>query len=282
MTAVYSADLLDRLRAVLPVLPPASVFSHQTAATLYGFGVVRTTDVHVAIPSGTGVPRRRGITIHECALPLDEVVDVCGLPCLPPARCAIDLARVSSRVQALAVLDAALRSGTCTLAELRAEVSRHDRLRGVRQTRELIPLATPLAECRQETHMRLLLHDADLPAPRPQLPVADRWGVERLRIGLGYERERIGIEYDRTSPLHRQRPHPDRRRHNWLAVNGWRMRYFTDADLYQRPEQLVQMVRATLHHTAPRRLTPVPRPPGVGDQTRCSRSSVTSLAGAQP
>jgi hypothetical protein len=145
------AELLDRLRAALLVLPPTSVFSHHTAAMLHGFGVARTTDVHVAIPAGANVPRRRGSVTHEYALPFGEATNVCGLPCAPPARCAIDLARVSSRVQALAVLDAALRSGTCATEDLLAEVARHDRLRGVRQARELVPLATPLAERRPAT-----------------------------------------------------------------------------------------------------------------------------------
>ena len=42
---------------------------------------------------------------------------------------------------AIALLDAALRSATCTPADLAAEVIRHDGLRGVRQVRELVQIA---------------------------------------------------------------------------------------------------------------------------------------------
>lgn len=249
------ADLLGTLRAAAQVAPPDGVFSHQTAAALHGFGVMDSATVHITVPAGTAVPRRRGITAHQSALPPDEVVTVLGLPCLPPARVAVDLARGLPRPDALAVFDAALRATACTPDSLAAEVVRHEGLRGVCQARELSPLANPLAECRQETHMRLLLHDARLPAPRLQLVVADEWGVARFWIDLGYEELRVGIEYDGESHLDRHRARADRRRHNWLAQNGWRMRYFTDDDLYRRPAALVQMARATLFAARSRTIT---------------------------
>jgi hypothetical protein len=230
------------LRAVQRLLPPDGAFSHQTAAALLGFGVLPSTTLHVTVPAGGGVPRRRGITAHQSALPLDDIVEAYGLRCLAPARCAVDLARGLPRPDALSGLDAALRAGVCTPESLAAEVVRHDGLRGVRQARELIPLADPLARCRQETHMRLLLHDGKLPAPRLQLAVVDRSGAERYRLPLGYEEARVGIEYDPDTPADRA----ERLRYRWLADAGWRMRYFTDDDLCRRPAALVQMVRATL------------------------------------
>jgi very-short-patch-repair endonuclease len=247
------ADLLDRLRAALLVLPASSVLSHHTAALLYGFGVLPSRDVHVIVPAGSAVPQRRGIAAHECVLPIEEVVEVCGLPCVSPARCATDLARAAPRHDALAVLDAALRAEACKPDDLLAETARHDRLRGVRQARELMPLASPLAECRQETHVRLLLHDARLPMPQPQLAVVDRWGVERHRIDLGYEEEQVGLELQLGSEERRR----DHHRHNWLAANGWRLRYFTEADIYHQADRLVQTVRAALCSDRSRSCSPI-------------------------
>ncbi|WP_244298749.1 endonuclease domain-containing protein [Micromonospora cremea] len=149
-------------------------------------------------------------------------------------------------MDALPVLDAALRSGVVTQDELLAEVSAHRALRGVRQARELVPLADGQAECRQESQLRLILIDARLPPPEPQLWVYDRHGIALYRLDLGYRERRIGIEYDGLSHLDRDRLRYDRERVNWLDANGWRMRYFTDRDLYRRPQYITATIRAAL------------------------------------
>lgn len=246
MDPAGAEDLLDRLHAAALVLPPAAVLTHHTAALLYGFGVVPADAVHVTVPAGVAVPDRRGIAAHAAVLPFDDVREIFGLPVLAPARCAVDLARTLPRPDALAVLDAALRAGVCTVDDLAAELERHGRLRGVRQARELVRLATPLAECRQESHLRLILHDGQLPRPVPQLAVVDEWGVVRCRMDLAYEEERVGVEYDGASHLDRWRMRDDRQRHNWLETRGWRMRYFTDIDLYRAPLALVTTIRRAL------------------------------------
>ncbi|MEV0394559.1 hypothetical protein [Polymorphospora rubra] len=255
-------DLLDVIRGTLRVTPPAAVVAHHTAAQLHGFGVVPVRSVHVAVPGGTPVPQRRGVTAHESVLPFGDLTEVCGLPCLPAPRTAVDLARTLPRPDALAILDAALRSGAVTVETLTAELVRHDRLRGIRQARELAAIASPLAECRQETHLRLVLHDGRLPAPAPQLGVADEWGVERHRTDLGYLRQRVGVEYDGIAHLDRRGSRLDPRRHDWLTRQGWTIRYVSDDDLYRRPDLLVSAVRATLTRRSwwrPRPYAEVPR-----------------------
>jgi hypothetical protein len=244
-----AATLLDRLWAVRRLLPPGGAFSHQTAAALFGFGVLRSANVHLTVPTGSDLPDRRGITAHESALP-GEVVEVCGLPCLAPARTAVDLARTTSRPDALAALDAALRAGRCTPRSLAVEVTRHDGLRGVRQARDLVPLADARAGRPQESHLRLLLHEGRLPAPALRIPVIEGPGV--APVALGYPTARVGIEYDDGPHRDPRRALAARCRHDRLTRLGWRMRYFTEDDLYRRPDALVQMVRATLRHAAPR------------------------------
>jgi very-short-patch-repair endonuclease len=239
-------DLLDRIRALLAVLPPDCLVGYHTAAALHGFGVLPTTHLHVVVPAGTPVPQRRGVAAHATVLPIDDPVMVLGVPCVPAARCAIDLARTVRRIDALPVLDAALRAGACDVDALVVEVARHDALRGVRQARELTPLATPLAECRQESQLRLVLHDGRLPAPQAQFRVFNEYGVERWRIDLAHEAEQVGTEFDGSSHLDRWRMRTDRYRHNWLESHGWAMRYFTDADLYRRPDFIVSTVREAL------------------------------------
>jgi hypothetical protein len=231
--------LLDAVHAALVAAPPLAVVGFHTAASLYGFGVVPTSDVHLAVPAGTPFPQRGGIVAHQVALAIGEPVDVLGVPCVPPARAAVDLARLLPRPDAIAVLDAALYCGACTLDSLLAELARHDHLRGVCRARQVVPLADGRAECRQESQLRLVLHDGGVRGLTPQVSVVDDSGRPRYRIDLADEEHRVGLEYDGVSHLDRPRMRVDRARHNWLSERGWTMRYFTDHDIYRDPDSVV-------------------------------------------
>ncbi|MEV4760102.1 DUF559 domain-containing protein [Micromonospora sp. NPDC049559] len=227
-------------------LPAGAVVGFHTGAELHGFADLHDPAIHVIVPAGTPVPKISGVVAHEAVLPVRGTVELAGVPCAPAARCAVDLARSVRRMDALPLLDLALRSNASTAEELRDEVRRHARLRGVCQARQLVGLADPRAECRQESQLRLVLVDGGLPVPEPQLWVADEFGVARYRLDLGYRARRIGVEYDGATHLDRDRLRHDRERMNWLAARGWRMRYFTDLDLYRRPTHVVQAVRNLL------------------------------------
>ncbi|WP_406073468.1 DUF559 domain-containing protein [Micromonospora sp. NBC_01638] len=235
--------LWGRARAALMDNPDAMLGFH-TAAELQGFGVAPTDDVHLLTPAGCPFPQRRGITSHQTVLPAIPPVYILGLPCAMAARAAVDLARTLPRFDALPVLDAALFAGAVTPEELLVEVGRHDGLRGVRQARELVVIADGRAECRQETQLRLLLVDAGIRDFVPQLPELDGRGRVRYRLDLGDPQHKIAAEYDGSSHLNRQRLRQDRIRHNWLEQQGWAMRYFTAADLYNSPEYILATVTA--------------------------------------
>ncbi|NJP35010.1 DUF559 domain-containing protein [Micromonospora thermarum] len=235
----------DELRALMLCLPDGAILARQSAARRHGFGVLREDVVHVQVPVTMAKPRLPGLIVHHSVLPVEPVL-VRGLPCVPAARCAVDLARTVRRMDALPVLDAAIRSGAVAKEDLAAEVPLHRALRGVRQARELVPLADGRAECRQESQLRLVLIDGRLPWPEPQLWVFDGDGFPRYRLDLGYREHRIGVEYDGASHLDRDRLRYDRTRVNWLDASGWRMRYFTDRDLYHRPSHIIATVRTAL------------------------------------
>lgn len=139
-TGTGRPSLVDALHALFLILPASAVLGFHTAAQLYGFGVVPSRLPHVVVPAGTGLPDIQGVAAHQAVLPLGDPVMIAGLPCAPPNRAAIDLARTCSRLDALAVLEAALRSGRCTCQSLAEELGRHDGLRGVRQARYALPL----------------------------------------------------------------------------------------------------------------------------------------------
>ncbi|MGW4461098.1 type IV toxin-antitoxin system AbiEi family antitoxin domain-containing protein [Micromonospora sp. NPDC004704] len=243
---VPNPSRLDLLRATFRRLPAGAVLGYQSAAALHGFGTSPPEMIHVIVPTGVAVPRIRGVVTHEAVLPVIGPVELAGVPCVPAARCAIDLARQLRRMDALPLLDAVLRSGACRTDDLWAEVGRHAGLRGVCQVRNLVPIADPRAECRQESQLRLVLIDAGLPVPEPQIWACDRYGSRVYRLDLGYRERRIGLEYDGASHLDPERLRYDRARMNWLATNGWKMRYFTARDLYSSPAHIAATVRAIL------------------------------------
>lgn len=236
----------DSLRALFLRLPPGTALGFQSAAKLFGFDVRPDPAVHVVIPAGTVRPRIRGVRVHEAVIPVEDPVILAGVPCVPAARCVVDLARGVRRLDVLPVLDAALRAQACTVDDLTVEMLRHHGLKGIRQVRELVPFADPRSECRQESQLRLVIIDAGLPVPEPQLWVCDEYGAPLYRLDLGYRRQRLGLEYDGVSHLDRVRLRQDRERVNWLDAHGWTMRYFTDRDLYHRRSYIVSTVRAAL------------------------------------
>ncbi|GAA3740059.1 DUF559 domain-containing protein [Micromonospora maritima] len=245
---VYAPTPCDdegELRALLRCLPEDAMLAMHTAARRHGFGVLRESAVHVQLPPSIAKPRLPGLVVHHSVLPI-RPVSVGGLPCVPAVQCAVDLARGVRRMDALPVLDAALRCGAVTVDDLIAELPLHRALRGVRQARDLLPRADGRSECRQESQLRLLLIDGGLPAPEPQMWIHDHCGIPRYRTDLGYRERRVGIEYDGLSHLDRDRMRYDRDRINWLDANGWRMRYFTDRDLYRRPSHILATLRAAL------------------------------------
>ena len=239
-------DEASRLRALFRRLPPGTVAGFHTGARLHRFGAVTDDRVHVIVPPGASARRIRGMATHQTVLPVRDATEIAGIPCAPAARCAVDLARVIRRSDALPVLDLCLRAGACRREDLLAEVAWHAGLRGVRQAGQLAALADPRPECRQESQLRLLLIDGGLPPPEPQLWVPDPAGLPIYRLDLGYRSRRIGLEYDGRSHLDPGRMHHDRSRLNWLAEHGWRVRVYTATDLYRRPRHIVASVRALL------------------------------------
>jgi very-short-patch-repair endonuclease len=249
--ATGPVDADERLQALFMRLPPEAVLARQSAAHRLGFEPFAPRARQVMLPPGISRPRMPGVVVYEAVVAIQEPVVVRGIPCAPPARCAIDLARTLHRFEALPVLDAVLHAGLATLEDLLAEVDRHHGLRGVCGARRLLALADGLAECRQESQLRLVLIDGRLPRPQPQLWVRDADGLPRFRLDLGYEERKVGIEYDGVSHVDRNRLRYDRERGNWLAGRGWTMRHFTDRDLYHRPLQIVDSVRAALQAARP-------------------------------
>lgn len=159
---VYSRDNPNttlRLRGLDLITGTTVAACMGTAAAVYGFDTERTADLHVLNPDGRQLRSAAGLVVHRReGAPLNLVA---GRPATTPDWTAIEVARGLRRPRALATLDAALRSRTCSPAELSRILGLHSGRRGIVTTREMLSLASPLAESPMESEARLAMLDGD-------------------------------------------------------------------------------------------------------------------------
>lgn len=219
-----------------------------TAAEVYGFDTERDPALHVLNPVGRQLRPTRGLVVHRReGAPLTMVA---GRPITTPAWTAIEVARGLRRPRALATLDAALRSGRCRREDLTRAVRRQSGRRGVVAARELLPLASALAESPMESEARLAMIDGGLPAPVLQYEVVDLQGYT-WRLDFAWPEVRVAAEYDGvdwhsgTDAFLR-----DRRRAAALQDLGWVVVPIVAEDVRRRPVELVRRIETRLQRAA--------------------------------
>lgn len=115
-----------------------------SAAAVHGFDTEGSADLHVLNPPGCQLRSVDGLVVHRRdGAPLTVVA---GRYVTAPAWTAIEVARALRRPRALATLDAALRSGTCSRTELWRAATEQAGRRGIVAVRNLIALADERAE----------------------------------------------------------------------------------------------------------------------------------------
>jgi hypothetical protein len=233
-----------RAAAALLVLPPGSVLSHRTAATLRNLPLPEAEEdlVHAYVP-GAANPGIAGIRAHRSATAL-SAERVRGLPVTTAARVWCDLAADLDR-RSLAILgDAILRGGRTTLADLAAEVECVRR--GGRLARAVLPLLRGGVDSPPETVLRLLIIDAGLPEPVVNRPVFDASGGWIACPDLQYPRFRVAIEYEGEHHRTPDQQRRDIRRDELYQEEGWILLKVTHADLHLRPGALLERIRRAL------------------------------------
>lgn len=253
-------DIAMRIAILRLVVPDGCFVVDRTAAWLHGAPMALAPNDHLAAPKVAMFRHADGGRLRNdlarsgerTVLPRD-LTDIGGIAATTPLRTALDLGRFLHRDQALGGLDALLRLGRFTREELLREIPRLAGQRGVRQLRELAPLADGKAQSPGESALRLRWHDAGVPRPELQIPVVDG-GREVFYIDIGLEELLFGAEYDgeefHSSPEDEE--HDDSRR-EWLARRrGWAIEVFRKEGVYGRsnPEAVIWaaylQARATL------------------------------------
>ena len=191
----------ERAEVVARVLRHGQVFSHVTAAVLWGLPLPRPLEDRVALdvigPTGKAVVRRRGCIGH-LGVEVRETDIAAGVPVTGLADTWVDLGSVHARpltVDDLVVAgDAALARGVSTDA-LRAALDRRGRVQGAGRLRQALDLVRPGVRSPMESRTRLVVVRAGFPHPRVNAAVHDRHGGWLLEGDLVWDAERVIVEY---------------------------------------------------------------------------------------
>ena len=216
------------LAALRDVLPPRTVFSDLTAAELHGLwlpprpagGPVHVTVPAEGEPARQTCPQRLALRSHRRHLAPSEVGTVAGLPVTTIARTWRDLAGTLLLPDLVAAGDSALRSGV-SAEDLAAALATSRGSRGRRVCRQALPLLCARSRSRPETHLRVALVTAGLPAPAVNLAIHDDRGQWLAEPDLAYPAARLAVEYQGLEHADPERMRRDLARQLDLHRAGW-------------------------------------------------------------
>jgi very-short-patch-repair endonuclease len=194
--------------------------------------------------------RARGHVVHRpMALTAVDVTKIDAIPVTTVTRTLIDIAGFERAEVVEEALDDALRRGLLTLSRLRWRL----RETGGRGRQGTLLLGT-LIDARNspavpqsvfETRLLRVIRRSGLPMPAIQHEVKTQRGTAIL--DLAYVQERVAIEADGFRwHSSRQQWDRDRARNNALAMLGWTVIHVTWLQLRDRPDEVLEAIRATL------------------------------------
>ena len=228
------------------VCRPGHVISYRSAAVLHGLPLIErpgTPELTALVLTALGT--RSATRVRGAGLEEGDVVPWFGLPVTAVARTVIDLSRLDRR-SGLVAADAALRAGLASRSDLAAAAQRCAGWPGARSAREVIGLASPLAESPLESLTRLCVLDAGLPPPEPQVRIADPRDGWWCRVDLLWRDQRVVLEADGKIKYTDAELWREKRRQVRLERLGYRVVRAIWADVIADPLDLVAEVRRCL------------------------------------
>ena len=248
--ATREPDTAGRLAALDIFMGTKAVACLGTAAELYGFDTENTTAIHVLDP-GVRMRPTVGLMVHQrLGAPIRRIA---GRLATTPAWTAVEVARQLPRPRALATLDAALQSASCTLPELTAAVVEQRGRRGIVAVRALLDLADGRAESPMESEARLVMIDHGLPRPELQYEIRGRDG-QVWRVDFAWPDARVCAEYE-SIDWHAGRAEMlrDKRRFAGIQESGWTPVPIVVSDVRSHPDRFAGRLASILSSSPSRR-----------------------------
>jgi len=219
--------LEERCRAYAQVMADGMLFSHTTAADLYGLPLPASARgvIHVAAPRPRRAPRAEGIVGHRITIAASQVRQTRGLLIPEPAQVFCQLGALLAHDDLVRAGDALVqrKEPLTTLDELRAAVLDGQGRPGIRTLRQAIECVRPRTDSPMETTLRLAIVRAGLPEPEINYRIHLSAGRDAY-LDLAYPALRVAVEYD--GDHHRtddRQYHRDGDRLWTIESNGWRI-----------------------------------------------------------
>jgi hypothetical protein len=198
---------VQRCRALMAVLPPGSLISHESAARLFDFPVRRgdARSIHVTVPAPYRAPRRRYVVGHRRSVLGDEWMRSAGFAHSTACRAWLELTGSSFTLdEAIIVGDYLVRPREtrrgyrplATLDELRTAAERSIDRRGARRIARALDGIRERVDSPKETELRLLLLRAGCPELIVNEPFLDQSGRVIVQPDLRIRGFRITLDYE--------------------------------------------------------------------------------------
>jgi hypothetical protein len=227
---VYVSDLLEptlRTRTLGAWLwsDKRAVVAGLAAAALHGSDWIDDDVAVELVWENTHPPE--GLILRNERLGDDEVCRVAGLPVTSRARTAFDIGRRFERGEAVARLDALMRSQVFSTQQVMLLAKRYRGARGLKALRAALALVDGGAASPQETRLRLLFIDAGLPRPTTQILAVEGRGRLVRALDMGWEEFMVAVEYDgdqhrtdRRQYVKDVRVYPKLERMGWIVIRA--------------------------------------------------------------
>lgn len=257
------ATTVDRAKAFALALPPDVVFSHVTAAQLWGLPLPLALEAQVVLdvmrPTGRGLVERHGCRGHR-GRERRSVVLLRGVAVTSLVDTWVDLGEVVSRGLTLTDLVVAGdvvagRSGppshdptdrdppTDPTALMRATLARRVRPRHGRMLGTALTLVRPGVRSPMETRARLMFHHAGFPEPEVNGAIHSRDGGWLAEGDLVWRERRVIGEYQGAVHAGIRARSYDAHRNGLLHDEGWTVLELFAADLDDRARRVVTLRR---------------------------------------
>lgn len=240
-TGVYFADdrpfnTAARIRAAVWSHGPSATATGLTAAWWLGLMAVEPGELEVTVPRNSHGRGRAGVRVRRRDLAEQDVVEARGLRVTGLALTVLEAS--ARRNGGPKIMDSALQRRV-GLAELQRAHLRNRGRQGAVAARRMLRAASGGARSEAERLVIQLLRAADFDGWQANYPVG------RYLVDIAFPRQRVAIEIDGWA-FHSDQPafQNDRKRQNWLALQGWQVLRFTWLDVTQHPERVLAEIRA--------------------------------------